>query len=114
MKRIIALLSVTALMVALTAMPAMAQVNTPVQVNAGNLIAALNNVNVNITNVEVEDVVDVNNNRVNVNALQNFLNRNNVNVDIRDVLNDNNVQILNNLVTIQGIEIEGTTLVLKV
>lgn len=61
----------------------------------GNLIAALNNVNVEITDVVVQDVVDVNENTVNVNAQQNFLNRNDVNVDIENVLNDLNVEVLN-------------------
>lgn len=96
------------------ASPAMAQVNAPVQVNSGNLIAALNNVNVDIDNVVVRDVVDVNNNRVNVNALQNFLNRNDIDVNIEDVLNDNNVEVLNNVVTIQGVEVIGDTLVILV
>ncbi|HLL40118.1 MAG TPA: hypothetical protein VK357_10690 [Rubrobacteraceae bacterium] len=61
----------------------------------GNLIAALNNVNVEITDVVVQDVVDVNENTVNVNAQQNFLNRNDVDVDIENVLNDLNVEVLN-------------------
>jgi hypothetical protein len=51
---------------------------------------------------------------VNVNALQNFLNRNDIDVNIEDVLNNNNVEILNNLVTIQGISFDGTTLVIFV
>ena len=51
---------------------------------------------------------------MNVNALQNFLNRNDIDVNIEDVLNDLNVEILNNLVTIQGIDISGTTLVIFV
>ena len=111
-KRLVAGLTAAAMMLAI-ASPAMAQPG-PTQVNAGNLIAALNNVNVNITDVVVRDVADVNNNRVNVNALQNFLNRNDVNVDIENVLNQNDVEVLNNLVTIQGIEIDGTTLVILV
>ena len=112
MKRILALISVTAMMLALTAMPALAQ---PTQITGGNLIAALNNINVEITDVVVQDVVDVNNNTVNVNALQNFLNRNDVDENIEDVLNDNEVDILNNLVTIQGIEIlDGGILVILV
>ncbi len=111
-KRLAAGLTAGAMMLTVTA-PAMA-VSTPVQVNAGNLIAALNNVNVDITDVQVVNVEDsVNNNTVNVNALQNFLNRNDIDVNIKDVLN-NNVEILNNLVTIQGIEIDGTTLVIFV
>ncbi len=95
------------------AAPAMA-VGNPTQVNAGNLISVLNNVNVEITDVLVRDVVDVNNNTVNVNALQNFLNRNDIDVNIERVLNNANVEILNNLVTIQGISVEGTTLVILV
>jgi hypothetical protein len=93
------------------ASPAMAQ---PTQITGGNLIAALNNVNVEITDVVVQDVVDVNNNTVNVNALQNFLNRNDVDVNIENVLNNNDVDILNNLVTIQDIQIldDGTLLIL--
>ena len=106
-------LTAGAMMLSLTA-PAMAQVNAPVQVTSGNLIAALNNVNVDIDNVVVRDVVDVNNNTVNVNALQNFLNRNDVDIDIENVLNNNNVEILNNLVTIQGVEVIGDTLVILV
>ena len=101
-----------AMMLTITA-PAIAQ-NVPIQVTAGNLIAALNNVNVNITDVVVHDVADVNNNTVNVNALQNFLNRNDVDVDIRDLLNENDVEVLNNLVTVQGIEIEDGVLVILV
>ena len=112
-KRLAAGLTAGAMMLSLTA-PAMAQVNAPVQANAGNLIAVLNNVNVDIDNVVVRDVVDVNNNTVNVNALQNFLNRNDIDVNIEDVLNNNNVEILNNLVTIQGIEVIGDTLVILV
>lgn len=112
MKRILALLTVTALMLALTAMPAMAQINRPVQVNTGTLISVLNNPNVTITNVRVVNVEDsVNNNRVlnnaQVNVLQNFLNNNNVDVDV-DVNN-----VLNNA-TIQGVSIQGTTLLIFV
>jgi hypothetical protein len=96
------------------AAPAMA-VSNPTQVNAGNLISVLNNVNVDIADVQVINVEDsVNNNTVNVNALQNFLNRNDIDVNIEDVLNNNNVEILNNLVTIQGISVNGTTLVIFV
>jgi type II secretory pathway component PulM len=112
--RLAAGLTAGAMMLSLTG-PAMAQVNAPVQANAGNLIAVLNNVNAPITDVQVVNVEDsVNNNTVNVNALQNFLNRNNVDVDIRNVLNDANVEILNNLVTIQGITVEDNTLVIFV
>jgi hypothetical protein len=96
------------------AAPAMAVTN-PTQVNAGNLISVLNNVNVDLTDVQVVNVQDsVNNNTVNVNALQNFLNRNDIDVNIENVLNNNNVEILNNLVTIQGISVTGTTLVIFV
>ncbi len=96
------------------AAPAMAVTN-PTQVNAGNLISVLNNVNVDLNNVQVVDVDNVlNNNTVNVNALQNFLNRNDIDVNIENLLNDNNVEILNNLVTIQGITVTGTTLVILV
>ncbi len=96
------------------AAPAMA-VGNPTQVNAGNLISVLNNVNVDLNDVQVVNVQDsVNNNTVNVNALQNFLNRNDIDVNIEDVLNNNNVEILNNLVTIQGISFDGTTLVIFV
>ena len=109
--RLVAGLTAGAMMLSIAAPAAMAQ---PTQITSGNLIAALNNLNVNITDVVVEDVVDVNNNRVNVNALQNFLNRNDVDVNIENVLNNNDVDILNNLVTIQGIEIDGTTLVILV
>ncbi len=96
------------------AAPAMAVTN-PTQVNAGNLISVLNNVNVDLNDVQVVNVEDsVNNNTVNVNALQNFLNRNDIDVNIEDVLNDLDVEILNNLVTIQGITVTGTTLVIFV
>ncbi|CAA9425331.1 MAG: hypothetical protein AVDCRST_MAG78-1329 [uncultured Rubrobacteraceae bacterium] len=110
-KRLAAGLTAGAMMLAIASPAAMAQ---PTQITSGNLIAALNNVNVEITDVVVRDVVDVNNNTVNVKALQNFLNRNDVNVDIENVLNNNDVDILNNLVTIQGIEIlnDGTLVIL--
>jgi hypothetical protein len=62
----------------------------------------------------VVDVADVHDIRVNVNALQNFLNRNDVDVDIRNVLNDLNVDVDANILTIQGIAIDGTTLVIYV
>ena len=110
-KRLAAGLTAGAMMLTIASPAAMAQ---PTQITSGNLIAALNNVNVEITDVVVRDVVDANNNRVNVNALQNFLNRNDVNIDIRNLLNQNDVDILNNLVTIQGIEIldDGTLVIL--
>lgn len=72
------------------------------QATFGNLIAALNNVNVQIRNLEalndltVEDVrvVDVDDvlNGNNIEALNNSLNRNNVDVDVlRNALNNNEV-----------------------
>ena len=95
--------------------PAMANhVPNAIQLNQGNLVSVLNNLNVQITDVEVRDVADVHDITVNVNALQNFLNRNDVDVNIENVLNNNDIDILNNLVTIQGIEIDGTTLVILV
>ena len=95
--------------------PAMANhVPNAIQLNQGNLVSVLNNLNVQITDVEVRDVADVYDITVNVNALQNFLNRNDVDVDIRDVLNDLNVDVDANILTIQGIAIEGTTLVIYV
>ena len=116
MKRILALLTVTALMLALTAMPAMAQINSPVQVTTGGLISVLNNPNVNIQDVDVR-VVNVedslNNNTINVRALNNFLNNS---------LNNNNVEVLNNFLNSNEIDIndvvdivvEDNTLVLVV
>ena len=107
--RLAAGLTAGAMMLAVTA-PAMAQVNAPVQANAGNLIAVLNNVNVDIDEVRVVNVQDsVNNNRVlnnvDVDALQNFLNNNNVDVNIRDLIGN---------VTIQGVSLQGTTLLIFV
>jgi len=85
----------------------------PDQITFGSLVAALNNVNVEIDNLEalndltvndvrVVDVDDVannnralnnalNNNQVEINVLQDFLN--DVDVDIQDVLNDLDVDI---------------------
>ena len=106
---------ITAGALTFSASPALAQVSNPVQLNTGNVISALNNLNVQITEVRVVNVEDsVNNNRVNVNALQNFLNRNDVNVDIRNVLND--LDVLNqNTVIVQDITvIDGTILVIEV
>ncbi len=104
--RLAAGLTAGAMMLTIAA-PAMAQVTNPVQVNAGNLIAVLNNLNVNIDEVRVVNVEDsFNNNTVNVNALQNFLNNNDIDVDIRRVLSDNNVEFLNNnVVVIQDIDV---------
>ncbi|MBW4488580.1 MAG: hypothetical protein KME12_12395 [Trichocoleus desertorum ATA4-8-CV12] len=87
--------------------PASAQIVK--QATAGNLIAALNNIAVEITNlkalnnltvehvrvVNVEDVLNGNN----VNALNNALNRNNVEIlNLQNVLNDNEIikNVLNN------------------
>lgn len=112
--RLVAGLTAGAMMLAI-ASPAMAQVSNPVQVNAGNLIAALNNLNVDIDEVRVVNVENsLNNNRVNVNALQNFLNRNDVNVDIRRVISDVDIDALNkNVVVVQDvsvIEVGGDTI----
>lgn len=96
------------------ASPAMANHVGNVQLNQGNLISALNNLNVEITDVRVVDVADIHDNTVNVNALQNFLNRNDVNVDIRNLLNQNNIEIDANILTIQGISVDGTELVIFV
>jgi hypothetical protein len=79
------------------------------QITQGNLIAALNNINVqidklsalnnlSISNVRVVNVQDVLNNN---NVLNNALNRNNVNIQVlqdllNNSLNNNNVQILDN------------------
>lgn len=110
--RLAAGLSAGAMMLSLTG-PAFA---APSQANFGNLIAALNNVNVEINNLEalnnltiqdvrvvnVEDVLNgnnvnaLNNNDVDVAVLQDFLNNslNNNNVEIlNDALNNNNVLI---------------------
>lgn len=72
------------------------------QVTVGNLIAALNNVNVQITRLEalndltIQDVRLVNVqdvlNDANIQAFNNALNRNNVEIlNLRNVLNDNEV-----------------------
>ncbi len=85
--------------------PAFAQ---PTQINTGNLVSALNNVNVEIdqlnvlndltiTDVQVGNVEDsVNNNQTDIAVLQDFLNNsvNNNNVEIiKNVLNNNDVDI---------------------
>ncbi len=103
--RLAAGLTAGAMMLSLSG-PAFAQ---PTQVNAGNLVSALNNVNVEIdqlrvlnnltiTDVQVVNVEDsvnnnralnniLNNNQTDIDVLQNFLNNSNVNVDIiEDVL----------------------------
>jgi hypothetical protein len=85
----------------LAAAPARAQVQEG-QATFGNLIAALNNINVQIDNLEVlEDVeigditvVDASNllQGARIRALNNALNRNNVEIlNLRDVLNNNDV-----------------------
>lgn len=107
--RLAAGLSAGAMMLSLTG-PAFAapnQANQTGQATFGNLIAALNNVNVEINNLEalnnltiqdvrvvnVEDVLNgnnvnaLNNNEVDIAILQDFLNNS---------LNNNNVEILNN------------------
>ena len=103
-KRLAAGLTAGAMMLSLTG-PAFAA--PPVQVITGNnLVSILNNPNVTITDVRVVNVEDsLNNNRVlnnvDVDALQNFLNNNNVDVDISNL-------------TIQGVSVQGTTLVIFV
>lgn len=111
--RLAAGLTAGAMMLAV-ASPAMAQVSNPVQANAGNLIAVLNNLNVDIDEVRVVNVDDSFNNndiRVNVNALQNFLNNNNVDLTIEDIQVLNNAEFLNNNVVVVNdisvIEVEG-------
>lgn len=103
-------LSITAAVVALAlalGMPtqASAQQQQVEQITVGNLIAALNNINVNINDVQALNdltiadvrVVNVENvlNNNNVRAFNNALNRNQVDINVlRDFLNDN--EILNN------------------
>lgn len=80
------------------ASPALAQDNRVPQVNQGNLISALNNINANINDViDVTDslnnvdvrVVDVDNVANNNNVLNNALNRNDVDINVlRDFLNE--------------------------
>jgi hypothetical protein len=121
--RLGAVLTAGAMMLAV-ASPAMAQIERPVQVITGNnLVSVLNNPNVNITEVRVVNVEDsVNNNRVlnnvDVDALQNFLNNNNVDVNVEDVLqnflNNNNVDVDVEDVIIQGVSVQGTTLLIFV
>lgn len=79
------------------------------QVTYGNLIAALNNINVQINNLEALNDLTVDRVRVvsadnllqdgNIQALNNALNRNETEIlNLRDVLNDNNIiqEALNN------------------
>lgn len=108
--RLAAGLTAGAMMLSLSG-PAFAQ---PTQINTGNLVSALNNVNVeidqlNVLNdltindvqvVNVEDSVNnnriLNNNETDITILQDFLNNsvNNNNVEvIKNVLNNNNVAI---------------------
>lgn len=90
-----------ALFIGVTSTPSQAQQNNG-QATFGNLIAALNNINVqvddlidigdvnigDITLVNVEDVLNGNN----VRALNRALNRNNVEIlNLRDVLNDSEI-----------------------
>lgn len=108
----IALLGLGVPAVTLAQLPAMAQ--KAVQNTAGNLIAALNNISVQITRLEalndltvqdvqvvnVEDVLNDNN----VEAFNNALNRNNVEiVTLRDVLNNN--EIIKNVLNNNNVEI---------
>ncbi|MEW5857849.1 MAG: hypothetical protein AB1861_10785 [Cyanobacteriota bacterium] len=103
--RLASLLSAGVLILGIPAV-ALAQQTPPVQqtgqATVGNLIAALNNIAVQVNNlqalndltvqdVRVVNVEDVLNNN-NVNALNNALNRNNVEIlNLRDVLNNNEV-----------------------
>ena len=105
--RLAAGLTAGAMMLSLSG-PAFAQ---PTQINTGNLVSALNNVNVEIdqlnvlndltiTDVQVVNVEDsVNNNRIlnnndtDITILQDFLN---------DSLNDNNVQIIEDVLILNG------------
>jgi hypothetical protein len=94
---------------AVTLMPQPAMAQRAQQNTVGNLIAALNNIAVQITNLEalndltitdvrVVNVEDVLNNN-NVEAFNNALNRNNVEViTLQDTLNDNQIvqDVLNN------------------
>ena len=89
--------SMAVVVVGLMAAPAQAQSSRAAQATAGNLIAALNNINVQTGDITVIDGDVLEN--VNVVALNNALNRNNiellsgddadlVDVDLQDVLND--------------------------
>ena len=87
------------------------QRNIAGQVTAGNLIAALNNIAVqinalnNIRNLEVDvrvvNIEDLNLNVAQNRILTNFLNNNNVEIDVlrqalQNFLNNNTVEVLNN------------------
>ena len=91
-----------ALTVGLTASPAQAQNNRAAQAVLGNLIAALNNINVQTGEITVIDGDVLEN--VNVVALNNALNRNNielftgddadvVDLDIQNVLNELEIDV---------------------
>jgi len=97
-------LACTAFAIALgvASVPAQAQNQGNAQGTAGNLIAALNNINVQTGDITVIDGDVLRN--VNVNALNNALNRNNielfsgddadlVDLDVQDVLNDLNIDV---------------------
>ncbi len=111
--------------------PAMAQptqANNTAQINQGNLISALNNVNAEINNVEalndltvndvqvvnVEDVLNNSNvlnnvlRNADIDALQNFLNNNDV---IKDALNDNNV-VVSDVVAVDVLS-DGTVVIFQ-
>ncbi|MBD1860965.1 MULTISPECIES: hypothetical protein [Trichocoleus] len=94
---------------AVTLMQEPASAQTATQATVGNLISALNNIAVQITNLEALNNLTVENVRVvnvedvlngnNVEALNNALNRNNVEIDVlRRSLNNNEVikNVLNN------------------
>lgn len=113
--RLAAGLTAGAMMLSLSG-PAFAQ---PTQVNAGNLVSALNNVNVEIdqlrvlnnltiTDVQVVNVEDsVNNNR----ALNNILNNNQTDIAVlqdflNNSVNNNNVEFLQNFLNNNDIDID--------
>ncbi len=107
--RLAALLTAGAMTLSVSA-PALAQnqANQVAQINTGNLISALNNVNAEINNLQALNDLTVNDVRVvnvedalnnnNVQALNNALNRNQVDIDaLQDFLNqslNNNVQVI--------------------
>ena len=91
-----------ALAVGLTATPAEARNQRAAQALAGNLIAALNNINVQTGDITVIDGDVLEN--VNIVALNNALNRNNIEIltgadadlldlDVQNVLNDLNIDV---------------------
>lgn len=94
-----------------------AQLLKTTQFNAGNVVTALNNVNVSINellelkNLEIGDIklVDVDNVLNNNNILNNSLNQNRINIlqnFLNESLNNNNVQILNNVLNNNDIDID--------